>query len=93
MTLQVVDFFYYYCMETYYEKIEILLKSGEVKIEGGEFIYDDFATTIKITHENSKYTLSGNFMIVEDKDNNGKIYKLAEIDSYRLTNYKEVWES
>lgn len=80
-------------MENYYEKIELLVKSGEVRIESGEFIYDDFASTVKITHEHSKFTLSGNFMVVEGKDNNGKIYKLSEIDSYRLTNYKEEWES
>ena len=80
-------------MENYYEKIELLVKSGEVRIDGGEFIFDDFASTVKITHEHSKFTLSGNYMIIEDKDNNGKIYKLVEIDSYRLTKYKEVWES
>ena len=79
-------------MENYYEKIELLVKSGEIKIDGGDVIYDDFASTIKITHENSKFTISGNYMIVEDNNKSGKIYKLGEIDSYRLTEKKEVWE-
>jgi hypothetical protein len=79
-------------MENYYEKIELLVKSGEFKIDGGDVIYDDFASTIKITHENSKFTISGNYMIVEDNNKSGKIYKLGEIDSYRLTEKKEVWE-